>query len=156
MKPTPDPIEFDYEWVAGTMPPPHHYRYTIRGVLAAAAQAEVVFVPGYAFESPPRWVSTFTVDAAAAAALERVIEQQAVWTRAWKAPDDGRSRAVGGSQRTLRLSRGGSVVSVPADLTPEDRAAIGEVEEAVRALVPEPLWRDLRARHAAHMANAGR
>lgn len=156
MKPPLPAIEFEYEWVAGTMPPPHHYRFAIRGATDPGARGEVVFVPGYAFESPPRWVSDFDIAPAAAAALVRVLDEQAAWTRGWQAPEDGRSRAVGGSQRTLRLSRGGQVTSVPADLSPVDRAAFDVIESAVRAMVPEMLWRDLRARHAAHIASVPR
>ncbi len=152
MKPSLEAIEVDYEWVAGSMPPPQHFRYTIRGSTAAGAQGELVFVPGYAFESPPRWVSSFAVERAAAASLARLLDQHAVWTRAWQTRDPSRGPAVGGSQRTLHFRRGDTVLAVPQGLEAQDRGLVDEIEAAVRALVPEALWREIRERHAVHKA----
>lgn len=156
MKPQTDAITVDYEWVAGSMPPPNHFRYAITGSTAQDGPGELVFVPGYAFESPPRWVMPFTVDPPAAQALAQLLDRHAVWTRSWRTRDRSRSPAVGGSQRTFRFTNGGAVVSIPEDLESPDRAVVDEIEAAVRALVPEALWREVRERHAAHKAGVRR
>lgn len=141
--PLPADFSFEYAWRAGSMPPPHHYAFSISG--SASGRGRIVFVPGYAFENPPSWQEEFAIDAAAWSTFKHLLQAKKTFARRWREID---SQAVGGSRRSFVFRRDGKETRIPADLSPADAAAAAELEAAVRALVPEALWQSLRQRHA--------
>lgn len=144
-------IDFEFVWREGSVPPPDHYWFRVTGSTAGRGQIE--FVPGYAFEAPPRWVEAFTIESAQAAQLQALVQHLRAMDRDWpEAPGE----AVGGSQRSIHLRRGARAVDVPNQLCASDAALADALEAALRALVPEAVWASIRQRHADYVESRSR
>ena len=130
------------------MPPPHHYAVRIR---LDADGAEVALRPGYAGADTPTWTVPLTPTAFDRETLVTALREAGLFEADWT---PRRPRHIGGSGWTLRVTAEGRSVSVPRDAVAEagDPAA---VETAVRALVPDAVWADLRARRQAFIAAPG-
>jgi hypothetical protein len=140
------PIHFEYRWQEGSVPPPEHYGFTIKGV--TTGEGQIVFVPGYPNERCAHWVETFHIDPLKATSLAELLRTVHVFDRQWpEVPDD----TVGGSQRSFLLIRGSSRVDIPAQLSAGDTHAADALELVIRALVPDDIWHALRNRHAAYL-----
>ncbi|HNF90717.1 MAG TPA: hypothetical protein PKZ67_00785, partial [Accumulibacter sp.] len=144
-------IEFEYVWHEGSVPPPHHYWFSIKGWTGGNGQ--IVFVPGYPFEAPPQWVQPFPIAPERAAALKAWVRGQRIVERPWQ---ESPSLMVGGSHRAFSLCRGDRQVQVPTQLSADDARLADELAGQIQALVPETIWRDLRERHAAHVQSCCR
>lgn len=143
-------FEFEYRWQEGSLPPPHHYRYDIQG--STAGQGRIEFVPGYDTPGTPTWVESFTIDAGPCAALIELLRTRQVLHRPWR---QGQLGGVGGSQRSLRFRCGERQIELPAQLAGDDAALADTLARAIVAVVPEPVWIDLRQRHAAYVSARG-
>ena len=150
MKPASTELQFEYHWRAGSMPPPHHYAYSITG--SAASRCRIVFVPGYAIENTPTWIEEFDIDPDAWAALQKALTESRAWQRGW---NEVESHAVGGSLRSFVFEEGERRIEIPAQLGADDRQVVPMLEDAVEALVPEAIWQALRARHQEYKKTAG-
>ncbi|MBC13014.1 MAG: hypothetical protein CMM85_08610 [Rhodothermaceae bacterium] len=148
MPAAPADLSLDYRWSAGSMPPPHHYAVRIR---LDADGAEVALRPGYAGADTPTWTVPLTPTASDREVLVTALREAGLF-EADSTPR--RPRHIGGSGWTLRVTAEGRSVSVPRDAVAEagDPAA---VEAAVRGLVPDAVWADLRARRQAFIAAPG-
>lgn len=144
-------IEFEYVWHEGSVPPPDHYWFSIKG--STGGHGQIVFVAGYAFEVPPQWVESFTITPERAEALRVLLGTKKLMDRPWR---ESLSLAVGGSYRTFSLREGARLVELPAQLCADDAALADELAGQIQALVPESIWRDLRERHAAHIRSCCR
>ncbi len=133
-----------YHWQAGSMPPPAHYEYTIR--LAPDGAGEITFYPDYPQHNPPVWSETFTPAAETLSRLHPLIAKKKIMTKKWRPP--ARS-PVGGSLEFLEVITADKQVSVPSRLNAKDAAALREVFDAIRALVPQEMWDRLLARRQA-------
>lgn len=137
----PPDFQFKYEWRAGSMPPPAHYEYTIR--IACDVGGEITFYPDYPSHHPPIWTERFAVATDALATFYTLLANKQILTRQWQSIDH---RAVGGSVESLDLLANSVSVSVPSQPSQHDATLLREVYDAIRALVPQSLWDDLRAR----------
>ena len=148
MPAAPADLSLDYRWSAGSLPPPHHYAVRIR---LDADGAEVALRPGYAGADTPTWTVPLTPTASDREVLVTALREAGLFEADWT---PRRPRHIGGSGWTLRVTAEGRSVSVPRDAVAEagDPAA---VEAAVRALVPDAVWADLRARRQAFIAAPG-
>ena len=137
MKPSPqDSVQYD--WCAGSMPPPHHYEYTI--CIGPGLQGEVVFHPDYPSQDTPVWTELFEVDEAALDALYALLAER-VLARAFAKIEDG---PVGGSLEWMSGTVDGRPFRVPAQI--EDPERVAPVYVAIKELVPRDLWDSLLAR----------
>ena len=59
MQSRPEDFTLQYDWCAGSMPPPYHYEYTIR--IGPDLQGEIVFHPDYPGLGAPEWIESFDV-----------------------------------------------------------------------------------------------
>ena len=141
----PADLALDYRWSAGSTPPPHHYAVRIR---LGANGAEVALRPGYGGADTPTWTVLLEPTASDREALVTALHDAGLFEADWT---PRRPRHIGGSGWTLRATAEGRSVSVPRNAIAEagDPAA---VEAAVRALVPDAVWADLRARRQAFIA----
>ena len=144
----PADFAFTYNWIAGSMPPPYHYEYTLKlsdGVVA------ISYLPSYPGGDVPTWTETVTPDPAAVEAVYQQVVQRNVLTRTWKA--EARPR-VGGTQQNLQVTAAGRSARVPNGIADNDADAIEPVYLAIQALVPQTTWDELDERQRAyHIAN---
>lgn len=134
-----------YEWQAGTMPPPHHYEYTIR--IWPNQMGEIEFCPDYAFNEPPIWTEKFSVADEAVATLYQAMVLKKVMRPEWPEPQE---ETVGGSLQWMEFSAHGAHFSIPPRLTLGDTAVMDELYQAVRALVPATVWSALNSQREAY------
>ena len=142
----PDDFRVLYEWVAGSMPPPYHYEYTID--VGPGCEGQIAFRPDYSGPDTPAWTESFTLEGEQLDQLYSLMSERGVFTAQWTEIRDG---VVGGSLEWLRCIAAGEDYSVPSRI--EESAAMAEVYAVVKALVPEPLWSDLLERRAEYERN---
>ena len=137
-----------FHWVAGSMPPPYHYEYTIK--LGPSSQGQIDYQPDYAFEGVPVWREEFTLESDALEALYDLLVTADVFTHPWQSVED---RAVGGSLQWLNVHYQGEDYAVPSRVreTEELEALYG----AIRACVPESVWDLLHARREKYIEENG-
>jgi len=135
----PRPKDFiQYDWCAGSMPPPHHYEYTIR--IGPGLEGEIVFYPDYPSQGTPVWTEPFEVAEELLDALYVLVEER-VLSREWIKIEDG---TVGGSLEWMSGTAGGQRFRVPSRV--EEKGALEPVYTAIKALVSDAIWASLRAR----------
>jgi len=137
MKSRPRDFTIQYDWCAGSMPPPHHYEYTIH--IGPGLQGEIVFYPDYPGQNTPVWTEPFDVSEESLDALYALVAER-VLSREWVKIEDG---AVGGSLAWMSGTVDGQRFRVPSRVEGED--ALEPVYVAVKALVPDAIWAKLRA-----------
>ncbi len=135
---------FEYHYRAGSMPPPAHYEYTIR--VAPNGESEIVFYPDYLQHNPPVWSERFSVPHSALSRVNAKITEKRTLTRQWRAPAHS---STGGSLESLTIETPDKTIAVPSHLNARDAADSRELYDAVRALVPQPIWDSLWARRQA-------
>jgi histidine triad (HIT) family protein len=126
-----------YDWCAGSMPPPYHHEYTIR--IGLGLQGEIVFYPDYPGQNTPVWTEPFEVSEEALDELYALVEERML-NREWMKVEDG---AVGGSLEWMSGTVDGKSFRVPSRV--EEPEALEPVYDAVKALVPDAIWAKLRA-----------
>lgn len=137
MKPSHNDFFLQYDWCAGSMPPPYHHEYTIR--IGPGLEGEIVFCPDYLGQNVPVWTESFDVAEGSLDALYALIEER-VLSREWVKVEDG---AVGGSLEWMSGTADGQSFKVPSRV--EEPEALEPVYDAVKALVPDAIWTKLRA-----------
>jgi hypothetical protein len=136
MKSNSKDLTLQYNWCAGSMPPPHHYEYTIR--IGPGLQGEIVFYPDYPGQDTPVWMEPFEVNEGAFSALYVLVVER-VLGRGWVKIEDG---TVGGSLEWMSGMVDGQRFHVPSRV--EEGEALAPVYAAVKALVPDAIWTKLR------------
>jgi len=144
----PADLAFRYAWREGSMPPPHHYEYTI--AVAADGSGTIVFCPDYPEEGVSSWEESFRVTASQLDELHRLMDEAGVFTRQWGSVEDA---PVGGSLEWLEAVADGQTRLVPS--TPRDPEPLQPVYALIRRLVPADLWADLERRHQAYQTGYG-
>lgn len=132
----PQDFHLVYEWAAGTVPPPHHYEYTVE--VGPGDRGQVVFWPDYPGRDVPRWTHTF----------RPTLENRILlvnWLRATNWRENPPSRpdesAVGGETGQLKVTSGGKQATIQVHLLPEEERQT--VHRAVCLIVPEHVWTTL-------------
>jgi hypothetical protein len=137
-----------YHWVAGSMPPPHHYEYTI--TLGPGQKGWIDHQPDYAFEGVPVWREGFTLESDGLEALYELMVAADVFTRRWQSVEDG---AVGGSLQWLDVHYQGEEYAVPTRV--RETEELDTLYRAIRTCVPQAVWNLLRARREKYIDERG-
>jgi hypothetical protein len=132
----PEDFQVRYDWVAGSMPPPHHYEYAI--LLGPGPEGRVIFRPDYSGSDTPVWTESFIVPDDALDELYSLMVERGVFSTEWAEVRDGR---IGGKLEWLKCTAGSAQYSIPSRI--EESAAVADVYSAVKALVPEDVWAGL-------------
>jgi len=127
----PPDFELIYEWHAGTMPPPHHFEYTIRVI--SDGRGAINYFPSY--DSTPVWTESLAVSKEAMEKVYRLMVKTGVTTKAWP---EAKRHPIGGSTQWLNVVANKKTIMIPA--FPKDPGGLQEVYDAVKALVPQPVW----------------
>lgn len=138
-KATPGDFAFEYNWIAGTMPPPHHYEYTI--TVGPSGAGTIRFHPDYPSHKSPVWTEKFEVPRERLDAAYREMKEAGVFDKDWREQTDP---PVGGNYSWLQATANGRTVKPPA--FPADPGRLPEIYKTVNGLVPQKVWDDLNAR----------
>ena len=142
----PDDFAVEYEWRAGSMPPPYHYRYAV--FINPSGQGEIVLTPDYPSATVPKWTELFKVEEEGLNDLYRMMVENGLYSGKWRQMD---MAPVGGSNQTLVVTSQGKQIRVADYLVSEQQAAAKAMYEAVRAMVPKDIWERLQARRQQYM-----
>ncbi|HEX8221302.1 MAG TPA: hypothetical protein VF914_19085 [Chloroflexia bacterium] len=140
MQPPPADFSVQYEWRAGSMPPPYHYEYTIR--VGPGAQGQIVYRPDYESKGVPTWTETITVTSQQLAGLYALVVDRKLLRENWGRVQDP---PVGGSVQWAEITAGGKTYKIPTQLQGFQESAAAHLYEAVKALVPQATWDKLEA-----------
>ncbi|MBN2502010.1 MAG: hypothetical protein JXB38_14605 [Anaerolineales bacterium] len=143
-----DELVIVYHWVAGSMPPPHHYEYMI--TLGPGFTGQIDYQPDYAFEGVPVWREEFALESNIVEELHELLVAADVFTRRWQAVEDG---AVGGSLQWLDVSYQGEQYKVPTRV--RETEELEALYRFIRACVPEAVWGVLRAKREKYIKASG-
>jgi hypothetical protein len=138
MRPKPADFSLEYEWEKGSVPPPHHYEYTIR--IGPGSQGEILFLPDYLSNNPPIWRETFNVSDEVSSDLYALMAKKGIFSIDWRQMDPP---PVGGSINRLKVTAHGAQFSVPNLVIQKQSKACSEVYSAIRYVVPETVWAKL-------------
>ena len=138
----PQDFRIRYEWQAGSLPPPYHYEYTIQ--IGPAPEGEVEFRPDYSFNDPPVWTERFDVAEQDLTRLHELMADKGIFSKRWQPSEQV---LVGGGAQWAEISANGKQYIIPSQLDPELTEKMGEMYEAIRALVPEATWKKLKVKH---------
>jgi len=142
------PVDFtvEYQWIAGSMPPPYHYEFMIR--INASGQGEVIYWPDYSGEGTPEWKESFTVTQAQLEQLYQVMESNNLFTEKWQAQE---RHIVGGSYEFMNVTANSQRIKVPAFVFPEQQNRVKQIYDAIRLLPPKTIWDKLGAQRQDYM-----
>jgi hypothetical protein len=142
------PADFcvEYHWIAGTVPPPYHYEYTIR--ISSAGQGELFYRPGYSGETTPQWTGKFPVTSAQLDALYDKMKKAGLFTRDWRAQE---RHIIGGSHAFMTATAGGKKVNIPAFVITGQKELIKGLYDEVRAMPPKALMDGMEAKRQEYM-----
>ncbi len=132
-KPVTLPADFEliYEWHAGTMPPPHHFEFTIR--VTADGRGAVNYFPSY--DNTSVWTESLAVSKQDLEKVYRLMVKTGVVTKAWP---EAKRHPIGGSTQWLNVVANRKTIMIPA--FPKDPGGLQEVYDAIHALVPQTVW----------------
>jgi len=132
-KPVTLPVDFEliYEWHAGTMPPPHHFEYTIRVI--SDGRGAINYFPSY--DNTSVWTESLAVSKDTLEKVYRLMAKTGVTTKAWP---EAKRHPIGGSTQWLNVVANRKTVMIPA--FPEKPGGLQEVYDAIKRLVPQTVW----------------
>ncbi len=136
----------EYEWREGSLPPPHHYEYTI--IIKPSSQSEIVMTPDYASITVPKWTESFKVEEQGLNDLYRIMVENGLFTRKWRQLT---AVPVGGSNQTLIVTAWGKRIKVEDYLVSDQQVSAKVMYAAVQALVPKDIGERLKARRQQYM-----
>ena len=144
----PPDLTLHYYWVAPTVRPPYHHEYTI--IIGPGPQGQVSYIPDYSNHNPPRWLEPFSIPPAALEELFALLLNKQAFRPAWRQRSP---RFVGGEQVWLEAAAGEQRASIPPGLAPKDAAQAQPLFDAVRALVPQPIWDKLESQRQEYISS---
>ena len=142
----PGDFSIDYRWRAATVPPPHHFEYTI--TISPTGAGKIMMIPGYPSNTVPRWTETFTVDTQQMDKLYALMVDNGLFKRGWKPLA---RQPIGGSRQYLTVKAGGKEISIQSTMAADDQKAAEAVYSAVSSTVPKAIWDKLNAQREEYM-----
>lgn len=145
----PPPADFSlrYDWREGSLPPPYHYEYSI--TIAADGSGMMTMVPDYPGPGVPVWEELFIVTPDEMDRLHDLMIEQGLLRERWRAQDNP---PVGGSYASLKVTRAGRTIEIPAFPPDGQRERAAAIFAAVEAVVPQSIRDDLERRRAEYEA----
>jgi hypothetical protein len=137
----PEDLTIRFEWREGSVPPPYHYEISI--ILGPDGGGQVTLVPDYPAKGTPIWTEDFTASPEEMETLYRSLVSHGMFTQRWREQE---RPPVGGSTFSLRATALGKAAHVPALVVPAQAKAAEAMGAAVRAAVPQAIWKKLNAR----------
>ena len=135
----PSDFELRYEWKEASLPPPHHYEYTI--CVGPGTRGEIHFLPDYPLNDTPQWIESFDLSPDEMAGLWQLVN--VARAKVQDLPEPIEEVVVGGVVESLEITAGGETFTLPSDRKSE---ATAKIVERVRSLLPEALWELMMSR----------
>jgi hypothetical protein len=143
----PDPFEIRTHYDNGSLPPPHHFEYTIS--IGPTNSGQVAYHPGYPGEGTPEWLYPFQVDGSALDDLFQLMLTQKMIQHKWHSAAGG---DVGGARQWAEITCFRILTKIPPGLSAEDQEKIDPIFQAIKALVPQAVWAGLDERQKRYEA----
>lgn len=139
----PGDFALQYEYRAGSLPPPAHFEYSIR--MAGDGRGTMVMRPDYPSDRTPAWAEDFVVTGDQLTTVYRLLYASQLFA---PRPPAGRSDAapVGGETEWMTVTAAGATYDVADLVSAGQGAAADRIYGAVNALVPAPVRERLFAR----------
>ena len=144
--PIPQNSTIEYQWIAGSMPPPYHYEYMIR--ISSSGEGTIVYCPDYPSAGIPEWKERFTISSEQLEQLNQVMEHNGLFTERWQAQT---RHIVGGSYEYLSVAGNGKKIEIPPFVIPEQNESANNIYSAIRAITPEVILDKLEAQRQEYM-----
>ena len=143
----PDDFLVVYQWREGSLPPPHHYEYSVE--IHRDGVGVVTMMPDYEFNAPPKWTESVALEPEAIDRLYAALMSAHLASTNWK--EDPRP-PVGGGSGSLSVTLDGRNIEVPSFVSSGQRKDQESLAEAVRAAVPGALWEKLESMRQDYIA----
>ncbi len=140
----PDDFSLTYEWAAGSLPPPHHYEYTI--TVEAYHKGRVWFWPDYPASTVPIWEVSFHPVLTTCILLYNWLKATGFFSHPQKASAEP---AVGGAVGHLTTTADGQQIELKVHLLPDEERMT--LHQTLRALIPDMVWQELSNRQRAYL-----
>lgn len=135
----PPDFSIRYEWLAGSMPPPFHYEYTV--TIGSDGAGKVEYSPDYPSDKVPTWTETFTVTQAQLDNLYSEAVNRKLFRLVWLEGE----KLVGGSLEWAEIKSNGVEHKIPSSLQALDQTSVQDFYATVKGLVPQATWDKLEA-----------
>ncbi|HYP40790.1 MAG TPA: ABC transporter substrate-binding protein [Chloroflexia bacterium] len=140
MKARPADFAVEYYWQAGSMPPPYHYEYTIS--IDSKGGSKIVYWPDYPSDKIESWTEPIAITDSDLDSLYALVASKRLLRNEWSRMD---SPPIGGSTQSAEIQAFDTAYKIPSDINEEEEAVVGEVYDAIKALVPQATWDKLSA-----------
>ena len=144
----PPDLTLHYFWVAPTVRPPYHNEFTI--LIGPGPQGNISYLPDYPNHNPPRWLEPLSITLDDLETLYALLVDKDAFRATWHVASP---RPIGGEQAWIEVTAGDQHASIPSGLNPRDAAAARHIFDAVRALVPQPVWDRLESQRQEYIQN---
>lgn len=135
MSPTPSDFIIKYHWVAGSMPPPYHYEYSVE--ITSEGEGTIDFFPDYPGMGSPHWKRSFTLPLETVVALYRQLAHAGAFSDNWESRDE---KIIGGTLEWMSGRIEGDAFSIPSS-TSDPRAK--EVFKLFKPIIPTSIMKKL-------------
>lgn len=138
----PQDFSIVYQLNPGSVPSPYYHEITIN--VAPSGKGEIQLVPDYPNEGVPQWTESFDADAGQLDALYGLLEEESALTRNWQSPAPLK---LGVPNETIRITAEGRQMEIPSQVVKDQTQLRNRISKAIKALVPAPIWQELKNRH---------
>ena len=140
----PQDFSIAYQLNPGSLPSPYYHEITIN--VDPSGKGEIELIPDYPKEGVPQWTESFEADAGRLDALYGLLVDEAALTIDWRTPTPLR---LGAPSEIIRITAQGQQMEIPSQVVKDQVELRDKIAKAVKGLVPDDLWRDLKRRHRA-------
>jgi hypothetical protein len=139
----PEDFRVIYNWDVGSLPPPHHYSYTI--TIGPGGEGEIEFVAGYeslSYDDPSIWIEEFRVSEEELDALYHSAYLAGVFEDEWVQME---KKPTGGSTDRMIVIAYGRQYEIPSHVVGE--AKTKALELRIEDSVPQEIWDKLNEQY---------
>ena len=138
LKPMPTDFAVSYNYVAGSMPPPHHYEFLF--IVNASGEGKLQFWPDYS--ATPVWKDSMKIEIEKLTGFYNFLVEQKFFRKKWQEVKD---RPVGGGHVYLKITADGKDYSIPP--YPVDETMAELIRNAAYKLIPENAMKQMYEKH---------
>jgi hypothetical protein len=140
----PQDLGVNYQWSTGSLPPKHHYSYTV----SIDAQGRGLVSMQASYGQSPQWKESFQVSTEKMDSLYQVLRKNDFTTRRWQ---QMQQPPVGGSHRTLTITANKQNFKIADYVIKDQQASANEMYAAIEVMVPEAVWKKLQTQRQKYL-----
>lgn len=146
----PDDFRVQYQWWAGSMPPPYYYEYRLE--IEPGGSGWIILTPDYPAEQVPTYTENFSLTPGQMDDLYASLVSHGLFRQDFHPEPDP---PVGGSTSLLTAAAGGREVLVYSYTVERQRQQAEALAETVRGAVPQEVWDRLEQKRQEYMQGGG-